>query len=189
MGWIANLNWLNPDFWHQTAKREALQVCHGVFCGENSVEETQTLKPPQRFEKTQGDISSIPVELSIFAGGKRPGWERRKFIKDGFSCLANGLFFISSKIRKHKLQQMKVLKCKELEFQASPGNVRSCPQEAAGNIFIKKKRQLVESTTKFEPFSSISSWWLNQPLWKILVKLDDFPGFGVKIKTIWVATT
>ena len=36
----------------------------------------------------------------------------------------------------------------------------------------------------------ITSWWLNHPFEKILVKLDHFPKVGVKIKkNIWVATT
>ena len=39
------------------------------------------------------------------------------------------------------------------------------------------------------PVKKITSWWLNQPIWKILVKLDHFPQVGVKIENIWVATT
>ena len=34
-----------------------------------------------------------------------------------------------------------------------------------------------------------SSWWLNQPIWKIWVKIGNLPQIGVKIKHIWVATT
>ena len=30
-----------------------------------------------------------------------------------------------------------------------------------------------------------SSWWLNQPIWKISVKMEIFPNTGVKIKHIW----
>ncbi len=30
-----------------------------------------------------------------------------------------------------------------------------------------------------------ASWWLNQPIWTILVKLGSFPQVGVKIKHIW----
>ena len=37
--------------------------------------------------------------------------------------------------------------------------------------------------------SCFSSWWLNQPLWKILIKIGSFPQVGVKIENIWVATT
>ena len=36
---------------------------------------------------------------------------------------------------------------------------------------------------------SSSGWWLNQPIWKILVQLDHHLQVGVKIKNIWVATT
>ena len=32
---------------------------------------------------------------------------------------------------------------------------------------------------------NFTSWWLNQPLWKILVKMGIFPKIGVKIKNIW----
>ena len=33
---------------------------------------------------------------------------------------------------------------------------------------------------------SPSSWWLNQPIWKMWVKMgSSSPGFGVKIKNIW----
>ena len=35
----------------------------------------------------------------------------------------------------------------------------------------------------------LTSWWLNQPIWKILVKFRWFPQAEVKIKNIWVATT
>ena len=34
----------------------------------------------------------------------------------------------------------------------------------------------------------IAGWWLNQPIWKILVKLiqiGNLPQVGVKIKNIW----
>ena len=31
----------------------------------------------------------------------------------------------------------------------------------------------------------ITGWWLNQPSWKILVKLDHLPQIGMKIKDIW----
>ena len=31
----------------------------------------------------------------------------------------------------------------------------------------------------------MTSWWLNQPTWKILVKMDHFPQIGVKIRNIW----
>ena len=35
-----------------------------------------------------------------------------------------------------------------------------------------------------------TGWWLNQPLWKIWVKMgSSSPIFGVKIKNLWVATT
>ena len=34
-----------------------------------------------------------------------------------------------------------------------------------------------------------SGWWLNQPIWKIWVKLGIFPKIGMKIKNGWVATT
>ena len=35
-----------------------------------------------------------------------------------------------------------------------------------------------------------TSWWLNQPIWKIWVKIgSSSPIFGVNIKNIWVATT
>ena len=30
-----------------------------------------------------------------------------------------------------------------------------------------------------------SSWWLNQPIWKILVKLGIFPKYGWKLKVFW----
>ena len=30
--------------------------------------------------------------------------------------------------------------------------------------------------------TSLSGWWLNQPIWKILVKLDHFPNFRVENK-------
>ena len=36
-----------------------------------------------------------------------------------------------------------------------------------------------------------SSWWLNQPIWKMCarhVKLDQFPHVTVKIKNLWVVT-
>ena len=32
--------------------------------------------------------------------------------------------------------------------------------------------------------SSRTGWWLNQPIWKILVKLEIFPIIGVKIKKL-----
>ena len=32
---------------------------------------------------------------------------------------------------------------------------------------------------------TITSWWLNQPIWNILVKMGSFPQVGVKIKNIW----
>ena len=36
----------------------------------------------------------------------------------------------------------------------------------------------------------LSSWWLNQPIWKILTSQSgSFPQIGVNIKNIWVATT
>ena len=31
----------------------------------------------------------------------------------------------------------------------------------------------------------ITSWWLNQPIWKTLVKLDRFPQIGVKKTYGW----
>ena len=39
-------------------------------------------------------------------------------------------------------------------------------------------------------FASLSSWWLNQPIWKnMIVKLDHFPKVrGESSKNIWVAT-
>ena len=37
---------------------------------------------------------------------------------------------------------------------------------------------------------NLSSWWLNQPIWKIWVKMGIFPpNSGWKYKNIWVATT
>ena len=37
---------------------------------------------------------------------------------------------------------------------------------------------------------TFTSWWLNQPIWKIcLSNWIISPGFGVKIKNVWVATT
>ena len=34
-------------------------------------------------------------------------------------------------------------------------------------------------------YMSFTGWWLNQPIWKILVKLGIFPKIGVKIKNVW----
>ena len=37
---------------------------------------------------------------------------------------------------------------------------------------------------------NLSGWWLNQPIWKIFLKLDhETPRFGINMKNIWVATT
>ena len=39
-------------------------------------------------------------------------------------------------------------------------------------------------------FQNFPSWWLNQPIWKIWVKLDHLPKCrGEKEKNMWVATT
>ena len=37
----------------------------------------------------------------------------------------------------------------------------------------------------FSPNIALASWWLNQPIWKILVKLDHFPKFWGEKKNIW----
>ena len=83
-------------------------------------------------------------------GQKLPGWERRKFIKDGFCCLVNGLFLISSKIRKHKLQQMKVLNFKPVQRRKIMSAGR------AGNISKRKK-----STTA----------WKHHQVWTLTIHL------------------
>ena len=41
---------------------------------------------------------------------------------------------------------------------------------------------------KYGRFKGCRSWWLNQPIWKILVKysqIGNLPQIGVKIKNIW----
>ena len=40
-----------------------------------------------------------------------------------------------------------------------------------------------------ENYQTITSWWLNQPIWKIWSSNWIIsPGFGVKIKNVWVTT-
>ena len=42
------------------------------------------------------------------------------------------------------------------------------------------------SSNSAKPYESkSSSWWLNQPIWKLLVKIGSFPQIGVNIKNDW----
>ena len=44
--------------------------------------------------------------------------------------------------------------------------------------------------TTFNGKGRVSSWWLNQPIWKISIKLDHFPRLrGETSKNIWVGAT
>ncbi len=66
--------------------------------------------------------------------------------------------------------------------QKKTGNINPIPIiNSSGKIHVQKY------TLKKMTFSS---WWLNQPLWKILVKLDHLPkDRGENFKNLWVATT
>ena len=82
------------------------------------------------------------------------------------------------------------------------------PSEAETNIIPEKVTISIMETSKFQGLGTglclgrhflaaiwtqgcLARWWLNQPLWKILVsQIGSSPqGSRVKIKNIWVATT
>ena len=66
------------------------------------------------------------------------------------------------------------------------------PPENLGHVFNWKTPEKFPAKTNWKNLvkTYFSSWWLNQPLWKIWVKLgSSSPKFGVKRKNIWVATT
>ena len=43
-----------------------------------------------------------------------------------------------------------------------------------------EKKSLPWTSQESTPFKSLAGWWLNQPNWKILVKLEIFPKYGWK---------
>ena len=78
---------------------------------------------------------------------------------------------------------------------SSEKNDRNCPLpfdfiKFAGEVFRGKFFNLgvffwiFKNSEKKKP-SKHTSWWLNQPIWKVLVKLDHHPQVSVKIENIY----
>ena len=71
---------------------------------------------------------------------------------------------------------------------ALPYEVPTCPQKPPGrpvsvSVLVSLERNGSSHDILFR--KKWTSWWLNQPIWKIWVKLGIFPKIGMKIETIW----